>query len=157
MLFGSGSTGTPKILLLMFVGRPTRVSCSVRFAKSLGRSLLGTRDRILNGPKTDTHKSRKLRDVGNSSMLVHIHTHTYTRVRAYTRTEKEREVHLISIRHALVLLHTLMIFLTSSRVLADATLERIVLTSRKLSSTSLSRRPRELPEKRKREGKKEKE
>lgn len=155
MLFGSGSTGTPKILLLMFVGRPTRVSCSVRFAKSLARSLLGTRDRILNGPKTDTHKSRKLRDVGNSSMLVHIHTHA--RVRAYTRTEKEREVHLISIRHALVLLHTLMIFLTSSRVLADATFERIVLTSRKLSSTSLSRRPRELPEKRKREGKKEKE
>lgn len=97
MLFGSGRTGTPKILLLMFVGRPTRVSCSVRLARSLARSLLGTRDRILNGPKTDTHKSRKasrrwrLVDAGapfgKPLFLSRAHTYTHT----YIHIQRKRE------------------------------------------------------------------
>lgn len=114
----------------------TRVSSPVEIREIEIPSLLGTRDRILNGPKWITHKSRKLRDVGNSSMPVHGKPLFLSRHRERERGEGE---HLVSIRAMPWYTHTMI----SSRILRATSSSESFQRSRKmLSSTSLSRYPR---------------
>lgn len=114
----------------------TRVSSPVEIREIEIPSLLGTRDRILNGPKWITHKSRKLRDVGNSSMPVHGKPLFLSRHRERERGEGE---HLVSIRAMPWYTHTMI----SSRILRATSSSESFQRSRKmLSSTSLSSYPR---------------